>query len=1366
MANNLTRIKNNQITDSTITSAKLATGTLVGTNFSNNLTLNSNVTIIGNLSVGGNTSTINSVNTYIQDPLITFNNGYTGSLTNYDIGIIVNRNWASLAGYGSVNTAFVWDENAAAFLAIATSTTGNAIVSLTNSGFANVKVGNLTSNSLTVSTGTIVATAGGVQNTPIGSITASTGAFTTLTNSGVYTSNGNLVAASGTASTNTTTGALVVVGGAGVSGNVNVGGLLNVSGNVTFSGIQASHDNGTITMYDSILDLHTYGNLAAWASDDGKDIGLRMHHYKGSDRLAFLGWENTTETLQYLQNAIETNSNVSGTFGNVQFGSLTLSNATSSTNTTSGALIVSGGVGVAGAIYAGSIQNTPIGSTTASTGAFTQLAGAYVNATTGFATANAVITGGSTTGMTNGTYTTLQATNFSTGNAVITGGSINNITTLQTTNFSTGNAVITGGYFTGTNVTATFGNVSSLIVTGNVTGSLIPSANITYDLGSSSYRWKDLYLNGTTIYLGSGQISTISGQITIANLSMTGYAVASNFSSSNILVTGGSINGTTVGASSASTGAFTTLSASGDTAVTSATQSTNTTTGALKVTGGVGIGGNLNVGGWSTLSGNVTIGGNLTVSGQSVSIGASTLSVNDPIINLNTPTDLSPLTVPTTDDIGLKFHYYDIADSAAFMGRANDTGFLEWYSRGSDVGNVFTSGTYGTIKTGEIFLANTTPSTSTATGAIRTSGGLGVAGNMYALGVNATNGNVITLVATNFSTGNAQITGGSLSGITNLAATTSVATNFSTGNAVITGGSLSGITNLASTTSVATNFSTGNAVITGGSTTGMTSGTYTTLQATNFSSGNITGTFNGTVTTLVATSNVALFSNVQTTSSASTFYPAFYNATTGNLASYTNSSLNFTPSTGYLYATGASIATVISTNINSTSIVATNGLSTANAVITGGSLNGTTVGATSASTGTFTQLAGQYVNATTGFATANAVITGGSLNGTTVGATTAAAGTFTTLTTTSTIKSTGNLVANATTPTTSVTTGALVVAGGAGFGANVLINTGANINVSKAVGADFYVAGANDNTIIWGHSGASYDSVIVGGQGNTATLATGAKFIVNSNDSMLLPRGDNAGRPGSTVEGMFRYSYVSHAIEWWNGTTWQSASTSFTPVTDQTITADGTSDTYTMTTYGTTAASMVSINGVIQIPTLAYSTFSGNSNIVFTEIPAASDIIDIRILTSTTSVSSIQSTTGKFQFVTDDTAGASVYTGSSGATAKATTIWLASGQQVSNIANVSVGSANTLTTVDTMDTTAYRSAKYIVQVTNGSSYQVQEALVISNGTTASIVNYGVVQTNGNLGVLTATQSGSNALVQFVAANASTTVRVSPTYLTI
>jgi hypothetical protein len=53
--------------------------------------------------------------------------------------------------------------------------------------------------------------------------------------------------------------------------------------------------------------------------------------------------------------------------------SLALTGTISSTSTISGALTVAGGIGVAGQIYAGGIQNTPIGNTNASSGSFTTI---------------------------------------------------------------------------------------------------------------------------------------------------------------------------------------------------------------------------------------------------------------------------------------------------------------------------------------------------------------------------------------------------------------------------------------------------------------------------------------------------------------------------------------------------------------------------------------------------------------------------------------------------------------------------------------------------------------------------------------------------------------------------------------------------------------------------------------------------------------------------------------------------------------------------------------------------------------------------------------------------------------------------------
>ena len=155
------------------------------------------------------------------------------------------------------------------------------------------------------------------------------------------------------------------------------------------------------------------------------------------------------------------------------------------------------------------------------------------------------------------------------------------------------------------------------------------------------------------------------------------------------------------------------------------TNSTSLSTGALVVVGGAGISGNLNVGG------DVVINGNISVLGNSVSIGSTSLSIQDPIINLHSPSDLSALASDDGFDIGIKMHYFKGADKHAFLGLANDTGYLEWYATGNDASNVFVGTAYGTIKSGELIIANATTATSSTTGAIRATGGISTQGNIY-----------------------------------------------------------------------------------------------------------------------------------------------------------------------------------------------------------------------------------------------------------------------------------------------------------------------------------------------------------------------------------------------------------------------------------------------------------------------------------------------------------------------------------------------------------------------------------------------------------------------------------------------------------
>jgi hypothetical protein len=113
--------------------------------------------------------------------------------------------------------------------------------------------------------------------------------------------------------------------------------------------------------------------------------------------------------------------------------SLSLTGTTASTSTTTGTLIVGGGAGIAGVITAGSIQNTPVGSTTASTGAFTTLA----------VSGNATV-GGTTT--LNGNTAVSGTNTFTVGTgATALGGALTVTGTLQVTGAATNTAALNAG---------------------------------------------------------------------------------------------------------------------------------------------------------------------------------------------------------------------------------------------------------------------------------------------------------------------------------------------------------------------------------------------------------------------------------------------------------------------------------------------------------------------------------------------------------------------------------------------------------------------------------------------------------------------------------------------------------------------------------------------------------------------------------------------------------------------------------------------------------------------------------------------------------------------------------------------------------
>lgn len=86
-------------------------------------------------------------------------------------------------------------------------------------------------------------------------------------------------------------------------------------------------------------------------------------------------------------------------------------------------------------------------------------------------------------------------------------------------------------------------NVNFLTVSGQVSSNLIPSANITYDLGSLNNRWNDLYLSGNTIFIGAGEIKVEDDEVKflvngteVLTANVSGESISDSLTANNITV--------------------------------------------------------------------------------------------------------------------------------------------------------------------------------------------------------------------------------------------------------------------------------------------------------------------------------------------------------------------------------------------------------------------------------------------------------------------------------------------------------------------------------------------------------------------------------------------------------------------------------------------------------------------------------------------------------------------------------------------------------------------------------------------------------------------------------------------------------------
>jgi hypothetical protein len=232
--------------------------------------------------------------------------------------------------------------------------------------------------------------------------------------------------------------------------------------------------------------------------------------------------------------------------------------------------------------------------------------------------------------------------------------------------------------------------------------------------------------------------------------------------------------------------------------------------------------------------------------------------------------------------------------------------------------------------------------------------------------------------------------------------------------------------------------------------------------------------------------------------------------------------------------------------------------------------------------------------------------------------------------------------------------------------------------------------------------------------------ANSDKVVFDNTSSITLPVGNDSARPASPATGDIRFSTSSSSVEYWNGTGWIGTSVN---LDSQIIYADGITNNFALNNPSTTNGVLVSINGTLQQPTLAY-TVTG-TDLTFVEVPMSTDVIEVRYI-------------------------ALAITPSVNAT-------------VVDSSNVSV--TTTTAILDSMSTNLYRSAKYNLQLSLGTDYQFVELHAIHNGTTANVSTVSNTSTNGNLATFSANVSG-NALNLLITASGSTITRLQKTYFLI
>jgi hypothetical protein len=482
------------------------------------LTVNTDAYVSGNLVVSGNVTYVNTVDLVVEDPILGLgrgaNNAPLVSDDNKDRGL-------QLWYYDSTEkSAFVgWDDSAGQFVIATDATVSGEVVSVNDYG--NIVLGNLQAqagnfaslvlvDSLSSNTDVIVT-----SNTTTNNLTVNS----TATISG--TLEGNTALFDGNIDSNSTsTGTVVITGGLGISGNINVGETSNL-GNIQ---IFSNNITNKVTDQGITIDANGVGDIVF-----NSNLGTGNILVNGSQPNLFVIKDTQvaiTSNLAYA-NAFVFRDNITLDInatdairipvGNVSQRPVTVLDSANVKSNYAGAVRFNSEYNILEYWNGSEWQDTrpqfTLVTPVSITGANLSIDGNFTlpNAAAGADSSSTIV---SINGVLQAPGTAYVVT---TGNvdpysgevyspAVITFDPADlpaNTDIIDIRSFTTTSKIVTAVVeFNGIKLDATQGNY--LEVTGNV----LPIANVTYDLGSTTKRWNELWLANSTIHMGGLQIKT------------------------------------------------------------------------------------------------------------------------------------------------------------------------------------------------------------------------------------------------------------------------------------------------------------------------------------------------------------------------------------------------------------------------------------------------------------------------------------------------------------------------------------------------------------------------------------------------------------------------------------------------------------------------------------------------------------------------------------------------------------------------------------------------------------------------------------------------------------------------------------------